>query len=89
MALLAASERFVQKWTKDARAYERAQQQAWVWDLWLNCLSQQEIADTTGIHQTTVGEWIKEKRTCADFLNPPDSRQHFDIWSFQTADGEK
>jgi hypothetical protein len=24
----------------------------------------------------------------AEFLNPPESRQHFDIWEFQTADGD-
>jgi len=56
-----------------SHAREREQQQAWVWDLWFDCLSEREIEAETGIHQTAVAESTKEKRTCADFLNPPKS----------------
>ena len=33
-----------------------------------------------------INEWVSEKRTSAEFGQPPESRQHFDIWQFQTAD---
>ncbi|BBX63040.1 hypothetical protein MSAS_22140 [Mycobacterium saskatchewanense] len=32
----------------------------------------------------TVGEWLQERKS-AD-VQPPESRQHFDIWQFATAD---
>jgi hypothetical protein len=85
MALLSVSERYVQKWTKDARKTEREQQQALVWDLWLDCYSEREIETVTGIAQQTLHEWVTEIRTRALFGQPPASRRHFGVWSF--ADG--
>jgi hypothetical protein len=49
-------------------------------------LSQTEIAKAIGMPQQTVNEWIIEKRKNLDSDNPPESRQHFDVWSFQNAD---
>jgi hypothetical protein len=31
---------------------------------------------------------VGEKRKSADFAQPPASRQHFDIWQFQKAEGD-
>jgi DNA-binding transcriptional regulator YdaS (Cro superfamily) len=86
--LLSVSERTVQAWTKDARAAEKATQQARAWDLWLDCNSDRAIADELGITHPTVGEWLEGKRKSAEFFQAPESRQHFDVWSFQTASGE-
>ena len=36
--LLSVSERSIQAWTKDERANEKTEQQAKVWDLWLDCV---------------------------------------------------
>jgi hypothetical protein len=36
----------------------------------------------------TVHSWLLEKRQVAEFKQSPASRQHFDIWEFQMADGE-
>jgi hypothetical protein len=85
---LAVSERSVQTWTKDARKYEKEQQQAEAWDAWLDCKSTREIAGPLGLNHDTVAAWVSEKRNSADFRQAPESRQHFDVWSFQTADGE-
>lgn len=86
--LLSVSERSVQTWTKDARANEKAEQQARAWDLWLDCLSDREISEALDIPDRTISEWLREKRNSADFAQPLESRQHFDVWQFQAADGD-
>lgn len=84
--LLSVSERTVETWTKDVRAEEKKEQQAKAWDMWLDCYSEREIAESIGVKQQTVSDWITEKRKDSEIGNPPDSRQHFDIWQFQTSD---
>ena len=87
--LLSVSPRSVQDWTKDARATEKAQQQAKAWDLWLDCHDLREIA--AGVlgdaeKKSTVDGWVSEKRNSAEFGQAPASRQHFDVWEFWKAD---
>lgn len=84
-SLLSVSERSVQDWTKDARTNEKADQQAKAWDLWLDCKDEREIESELGIPKSTVADWVSEKRKSADFGQSPESRQHFDVWSFQAA----
>lgn len=84
--LFAVSERAVQEWTKDARKAERDEQQARAWDMWLDCHEQQAIADGIGIDQATVSRWLMQNRESAEMHEPPESRQHFDVWSFATSD---
>jgi hypothetical protein len=56
--------------------------------------SQRDIAEIIGkeypafkdIDQATISRWGNAKTKDFDFASPPDSRQHFDIWQFQTAD---
>lgn len=84
--LLSVSERTVQTWTKDARQSEKAERQARAFDLWLDCLSENEISAEIDVPQQTINGWITEKRKSADFGNPPASRQHFDVWQFQSSD---
>lgn len=86
--LLSVSERSVQAWTKDARQAEKQEQQDRAWDLWLDCLDVRAIESEMGVPKSTVDEWLSEKRKSADFGQPPASRQHFDIWNFQKADGD-
>ena len=82
--ILAVSERSVQGWTKDARKAEKEATQAKAYDRWLDCESERSIADDLGVDHKTVGAWVGEfAQTCAD--SPPDSRQHFDVWQFQTS----
>jgi hypothetical protein len=86
MALLAVSERSVQQWTAEARKSEKDEQKSKAWDLWLDCLTQDEIAEQVGVPRPTIASWIVENRKSADFNNAPESRQHFDVWQFATAD---
>ena len=86
--LLAVSTKSIERWTKDLRAQEKEVQKAETWDMWLDGASEQQIADAIQVHQTTIGEWVKEKRQQSEFLNPPESRQHFDVWQFATADDD-
>jgi tryptophanyl-tRNA synthetase len=39
-----------------------------------------------GMTQPGIKKWIDNSAAYAGNLSPPDSRQHFDIWQFQTAD---
>jgi len=84
--LLSVSTRSVENWTQDARATEKAEQQARAWDLWLDCQSQDYIAQQIGVTQRTISAWLEERANLREFLDPPDSRQHFDIWNFPTSD---
>lgn len=86
--LLAVSERSVQSWTKDVRKAEKQAQQHKAWDLWLDCATEHQIGEALGSPRTTVQSWLDEKRSSADFVNAPESRQHFDVWQFPTTDRE-
>lgn len=79
-SLLAVSERTVQEWTKDARKAEKDAQKDRAWDLWLDCHEQKAIAASLEVDEATVSRWLQERKS-AD-LQPPASRQHFDVWNF-------
>ena len=85
-ATLAVSRDAVERWTKETRQTEREAAQAAAWDMWLDCASQTTIAEAIGVEQRTISNWLEKIRDCGKFLEQPDSRQHFDIWQFQTAD---
>lgn len=72
----------------DARKNEVDEQKAKAWDMWLDCGTQQQIADELDIPQRTISNWISKFTMDSKFTNPPDSRQHFDIWQFSKADGD-
>jgi hypothetical protein len=38
------------------------------------------------VTQPGVKKWLDNKTADAEKLSPPDSRQHFDVWAFATAD---
>ena len=84
--LLAVSERSVEEWTKGARKAEKDDAKAKAWDMWLDCNTQETIAAAVGVDRTTVGNWMGISAELREFAEPPESRQHFDIWQFATAD---
>jgi hypothetical protein len=86
--VLAVGERTVQGWTKDARKAEKEVMQATAWDLWLDCNTQEQIADVVGVTQPTAREWIIDFRKSAESYTAPGSRQHFDVWNFHKATGD-
>jgi hypothetical protein len=66
---------------------QKAAAQARAWGLWLDCHSEREVADAIGVPQPTIHGWLDDRiSNSLDFRSPPPSRQHFDVWSFQTAD---
>lgn len=83
--LLSVSLDTAKTYCRDARRDEKAAQQATVWDLWLDCLSENAIAERVGVPQRTINDWLSEKRNDPLFAKPPESRQHFDVWSFGQA----
>ena len=68
------------------RAAEKQARQDRAWDLWLDCLSERDIARELATPQQTIDGWLTEKRKLSESGQPPESRQHFDVWSFPTAD---
>ena len=84
--LLAVTERSVRTWTKDARAAEKDALKARVWDLWLDCHSERAIAEQIDVPRPTVQNWVDENGSSSKSIQPPESRQHFDVWQFATAD---
>lgn len=87
MALLAVSDKSAERWTKSARADELAEQKARAYDAWLDCLSYREIGVRLDVTDKTIAAWCAELAPLVG-NSAPASRQHFDVWSFATADGE-
>lgn len=84
--LLAVSECCIERWTSDVRKHELQERQERAWDLWLNCMSQREIAELVEVTQPAISGWLDKFATDVGNLSPPASRQHFQNWSFATAD---
>jgi transposase len=74
------------KYCADARRDEKEEQKTRAVDLWLNCWTQQRIADEIGVDRGTVREWCGKMESDAKIQQPPASRQDFDVWRFQHAD---
>jgi len=93
---LAVDERTVQRWTKDARAAQKEARQAQAWDLWLDCLTQEQIAERLGEKQPTISRWVDMQKNKLSELHIPGATdekpwgnvQHFDVWSFPTTGRE-
>lgn len=85
--LLSLTKKTAAEYVRDAKRDEKQAQKEDAWDQWLNCESERDISKELGIAPNTVGEWIaqfsNELGNCA-----PDSRQHFDVWQFQSANGD-
>lgn len=86
--LLSITPSTLETYLRDAKRDEKQAQQEKAWDLWLDCWSPSEIERQIGVTDQTVTNWISKYRNNPVFGDAPDCRQHFDVWSFQTADGE-
>jgi hypothetical protein len=66
------------------------------WDLWLDCWTQEAIAEEIGVPRVTITGWMSKIGSDPKFdiapssteKNPWGNIQHFDIWQFQKAEGE-
>ncbi len=83
----------------ERKRIEKDAAKAKAWDLWLDCHDAPDVAVALRMisadaksadrnsQANTVRTWINEKRKSAEFVDPPASRQHFDVWQFHIADG--
>jgi hypothetical protein len=53
--------------------------------MWLECHSVRDIGETLGMSKSDVDRVVSQLRESAELGQPPESRQHFDVWQFQTA----
>jgi hypothetical protein len=89
VTLLSITTSTLETYLRDAKRDEKDAQKAKAWDLWLDCLSEREIAEKVGVDQATAHRWIDAKPEESGFASPPESRQHFDVWSFSNGgDGQ-
>lgn len=82
--VLGITESTAKKYVSTARQDEKKQLQERAWDMWLDCHTQQSIADELGMDDGTLSRWLSQKGTLFQNENPPESRQHFDVWNFAT-----
>lgn len=85
--LLSVTPSTLETYLRDAKRDEKQAQQEKAWDLWLECHSTRDIEALTGTDDRTVARWIASKADESG-NDAPESRQHFDVWSFQASDGD-
>jgi hypothetical protein len=95
-ARLKVGETTVRLWTKNARTAQEQARRAKAWSLWLDCLTQEQIAAELDAAQQTVSKWLDTQNGNLAVLSntPPGSNsdrpwgnvQHFDVWQFPTTD---
>jgi DNA methylase len=85
------------QYAADARRDEVEQQKQTAWNLWLDCWgpggspgrdSWVKLAEEVGVSDPTTAKWISKFCTDVQNLEPPESRQHFDIWQFGSDGGD-
>lgn len=89
-ARLKVDESTVRRWTKDARAAQEEQRHAAAYDLWLDCLTQEQIAAELDVTHKTIDNWLGNFAQLPEITKAPGatndqpwgSVQHFDIWTF-------
>jgi DNA methylase len=88
--LLSVTPSTLETYLREAKRTEKEAQQARAWDLWLDCVTDSwvKLGELVGTTDKTVKGWISEFSDRSGFSEPPESRQHFDVWSFQKANGE-
>jgi DNA modification methylase len=86
--LLSISEKTAKEYCRDARRDEKEDQKAQALDLWLDCRTQEQVAADIGVAVGTINKWVSDFQSIGELKTPPDSRQHFDVWNFQTAAGD-
>jgi DNA modification methylase len=85
--LLSVSPKTAERYTRPARKERQTKQKERARDLWLDCLTQQEIADAIRVPRKTISDWLADSDWQSDFAKVPESRQHFDVWNFQMPPG--
>lgn len=87
-SLFSVSTRTIENWTRDLREKEKEELERSIFDLWLSCWSQEEIAEKLNVAQQTVSSLINTKmRKISEIGNePPESLRIYDVWNFSKCD---
>ena len=91
--LLSISKETTRKYCQESRQNEKKKQQERALDLWLNCWTQEKIAEELNIPQQTISGWITENEKNSKIGKAPGATpdkpwgniQHFDLWNFNAA----
>lgn len=83
--LLSVSRRAVENWTRKLRDAQREEEDILIWDMWLACATQEEIADKLGAERSTIAKRIVNLRNDAE-IHAPDPLQVYNVWQFHQCD---
>jgi len=83
--VLAVKESTLSNWLSDLVQEAKEEQKRQIIDLYLQCLTQEEISDKVGISRSRISEIVdKFKSEFSD--KPPESLQLFNVWNFPNRD---
>lgn len=83
--VLAVSESALSNWLSDLIKATREEQKKQIVDLYLQCLTQEEIADKTSLSRSRIAEIVgKFKTEFSDTV--PESHQLYNVWNFAKRD---
>lgn len=83
--LLSVHRSSVLNWTKTKREEERNEEDRTIWDMWLACATQEEIAGTLGVEQKTISNRLSKLQKSIG-ITTPDLLKTFNIWEFNNCD---
>lgn len=87
--VLAVHSDAIRKWTRQTRKRLAQDRDAKIWNLFLHCWTQTEIAEKLGVTQQTISnrlEKITKKKKFLEFSNPPKSWILWNKWEFAARD---
>jgi len=83
---LGAGKSTVREWVRTQREDEKTERQTKALDLYLQCLTQQEIAEKLGWALRTIKEDLAECKNARSGENAPNPLRFADVWSFAECD---
>jgi len=84
--LFAVSKSSIYNWTEKLRAEQDEEEAQKIISLYLQCWTQERIANEVGVDQKTVSNTLGKIPNLEKFLSPPESLQRYDVWKFSTLD---
>lgn len=86
--VLSVTERAVSNWTQDLRLAEKEERDSKIWEMWLACHTQEEIAQAVGLADKSSVNKVLDGLKNGKFseIQPPDSLQVYNLWNFHSND---